>query len=168
MSRFISPKELDSSQETATKFPGAPYGNAVHDVFPDPQPAAPLRVLNTPFSYPGYNHGLPDPLFKPGVYLGTLKQPDRKLGDKNFVYATMRQSSFSYSWIAPIILTAHKTKKYEGHCKFHRNPRVKFGETEFREDLKDKCQTYEAMRELVERRIRGWYKTHEIYYARTP
>ncbi|ESZ91846.1 hypothetical protein SBOR_7752 [Sclerotinia borealis F-4128] len=167
ISECVSPKELDPTQETVTEFPDASDDNTAHDVFTDPRPVTPLGVLNAPFPYPGEDYGLPDPLFKPGVYLGTLIQPDRKPGDRNVVYATISKNAVSRSWISPIVLTAHKTNKFGGHCKLNRHPRVKFEEIEFRDDLKDKCQTYEAMRELVERRISGWYETYEVRYART-
>ncbi|KAJ8058241.1 hypothetical protein OCU04_012436 [Sclerotinia nivalis] len=167
MSRCLSPKELDSGQEATISSPEESCDNTAHDVFTDPRPATPLGVLNTPFQTPGEDHGLSDPLFKPGVYLGTLKQPDRKLGDRNVVYATISKNAVSHSWTSPIVLTAHKTNKYGGYCELNRNSKVKFDEIDFRDDLKDKCQTYEAMRELVERRINGWYETYEVRYART-
>lgn len=167
IARCLSPKELDPGQEVAISSSEGSYDNTVHDVFTDPRPATPLGVLNTPFQTPGEDHGLSDPLFKPGVYLGTLKQPDRKLGDRNVVYATINKKAASHSWSSPIVLTAHKTNKYGGYCKLNRNPRVEFDEIDIRDDLKDKCQTFEAMRELVERRISGWYKTYEVRYART-
>ncbi|KAG4026487.1 hypothetical protein MFRU_040g00450 [Monilinia fructicola] len=168
ISRCLSPKELDSNQERITKFPEELYENTAHDVFTDPRPATPFGVLNTPFPYHSEDHGLSDPLFKPGVYLGTLKQPNRKLDNRNVVYATISEKTVSSpSWKSAIVLTAHKTNKYGGHCKLNRQSKVKFEEIEFRDDLKDKCQTDEAMRELVERRIRGWYETYEVRYART-
>ncbi|KAI9644618.1 hypothetical protein NHQ30_006640 [Ciborinia camelliae] len=165
VSRCLSPKQLDSSQEEITEFPETSYDNTAHDVFTDPRPVTPLGVLNPPFPYPDEDHGLSDPLFKPGVYLGTLRQPDRKADERNVVYATISEKAVSRSWISPIVLTAHKTNKYGQHCKLNRHPRVKFEEIEFREDLKNKCQTYEAMRELVERRIGGWYETYEVVFS---
>ncbi|KAB8291100.1 hypothetical protein EYC80_009788 [Monilinia laxa] len=168
ISRCLSPKELDSSQERVTEFPEELYGNTSHDVFTDPRPATPLGVLNTPFAYHSEDHGLSDPLFKPGVYLGTLKQPNRKLDDRNVVYATINEKEIpSPIWKSAVVLTAHKTNKYGGHCKLNRQSKVDFEEIEFRDDLKDKCQTDEAMRELVERRIHGWHETYEVRYART-
>lgn len=149
-----------------TNFPEESYDNSAHDVFTEQRPATPLGVLNPPFPYPGEDHGLPDPLFKPGVYLGTLRQSNQKLGDRNVVYATISKSAVSHGWTSPVVLTAHKVNKYGAHCKLNRQPRVKFEEINFRDDLKDKCQTYEAMRELVERRISGWYETYEVRYAR--
>lgn len=167
MSKCVSPKQLVSGQENLPNFPEELYDNTAHDVFTDPRPATPLGVLNTPFQNPDEDHGLSDPLFKPGVYLGTLRQPDRKLGDRNVVYATISKKAVSHSWTSPIVLTAHKTNKYGEHCKLNRHPRVKFEEIDLRDDLKDKCRTYQAMRELVERRISGWYQTYEVRYART-
>ncbi|QSZ29003.1 hypothetical protein DSL72_003512 [Monilinia vaccinii-corymbosi] len=73
ISRCLSTKELDSSPERIIEFPGASYENTVHHVLTDPRPATPLGVLNTAFPYPSDDHGLSDPLFKPGVYLDTLK-----------------------------------------------------------------------------------------------
>lgn len=166
VSKCLSPKQLDSEQEAMTNFPEESYDNSAHDVFTEHRPATPLGVLNPPFPYPGEDHGLPDPLFKPGVYLGTLRQSNQKLGDRNVVYATISKSAVSHGWTSPVVLTAHKVNKYGAHCKLNRQPRVKFEEINFRDDLKDKCQTYEAMRELVERRISGWYETYEVRYAR--